>query len=82
MSPKFLVEGMLDAALAGILHAHGSEYLRCQIARGIKALRLFARINASKVQRIEFGGDALVEAPHDPNELLICLFPFFQMIGE
>ena len=71
MSPKFLVEGMLDAALAGILHAHGSEYLRCQIARGIKALRLFLEMNALQLQGIDALNGLVVGLARHPAKRLM-----------
>ena len=73
---------LLDSAESHFISTYKAQHVGRQRVIWIKALRLFARINTFKVQRIQFGGEALVEAPHDPNELLICLFPLFQMIGE
>src|SRR5208337_145768 len=50
---QFVVEFVLDAALAGILHADGSDNLRRQIARGIKTLRLFLKVDPLQVERLD-----------------------------
>src|ERR1039458_219375 len=49
----FVVELVLDAALAGILHADRTQHLRRQIARRIKALRLLLEVNSLQLQRID-----------------------------
>ena len=62
---------MLDAALAGILHADRAQHLRRQIARGIKTLRLFLEMNPLQLQRIDALDGLVVGLARHPAERLV-----------
>ena len=50
---QLLIKSMFDAALPGILHADRSQHLRRQIARRIKPLRLFLKVNTLQAERLD-----------------------------
>ncbi len=62
---------MLDAALPGIFHADRTQHLRGQIARGIKALRLFLEMNPLQLQGIDALDGLVVGLARHPAERLV-----------
>ena len=68
---QFVVELMLDAALAGILHADGADHLRRQIARRIKTLRLLLEMDALQVQRLDALDRLVIGLARHPAKSLV-----------
>src|ERR1700684_84300 len=62
---------MLNAALSAIFHADGSHNLRRQVARRIKALRLFLEMDALQVKRFDaFDGLVISFARHPAKSFM------------
>ena len=68
---QFIVELMLDAALARVFHADRTQHLRRQIARGIKPLRLFLEMNPLQLQRIDALDGLVVGLARHPAESFV-----------
>ena len=59
---------MLNATLARILHANGTEHLRGQIARRIKTLGLFLKVNPLQLKRVDALNSFVIGLARDPAE--------------
>ena len=72
-SPQFVIEGVFDATLPGVFHPDRSHHLRRQIACGIKALRLFLKMDALQSQRLDaLDGFVIRLARHPAKRLVVA----------
>ena len=70
-SAQLIVELVLDAALAGVFHAHRAQHLRRQIACGIKALGFFLEVNALQLERVDALDGFVVGLARHPAEVFM-----------
>ena len=68
---QLVVERVLDAALAGVLHADGAHYLSCKIASRIEALRLFLKMDTLQVQRLDAFDGFIVGFARNPAKSFV-----------
>ncbi len=71
LTPEFIIECMLNAALAGVLHADRAEHLRSEISRWIKAFWFFLEVDALQLEGVDALDSFIVSFAGDPTEGLV-----------
>ncbi len=82
LAANLIVIVLLDAAQSNLIGSDKPEYVRRQRIVRIVTLRLFARIHAVEIQRVQLVGCLDVQAANDPGKLFVRVFRVAETFGQ
>ena len=68
---NLFVVGLFDPAQTDFVSAYETKHVRRQSIIRVITLRLFVRINAGELQRVELPSAFHLQTPDEPNEFLL-----------